>query len=136
MEPPDGWLQRNSWDFSWKLAKPSAKPLHINFTIPNGEYFLLTDINGACILEVNGEEKVIKSKSFINHMRWDFNFIKFGLIEIQDEVFSATIYPQSREQWFAIRSLVFEPIISGERRTLTDEDQERLERLKALGYVK
>jgi len=136
LEPSEGWLQRNSWDFSWKFAKPSAEPLHVTFSVPNGNYFLLADINGSCILEVNGEEKAVKSKSFINHMRWDCDFVEFGSIEIREEKFSASIYPQSGEPWFAVRSLVFEPVISGERRALKKKDQERLERLKALGYVK
>ena len=136
MEAPDGWLQRNSWDFSWKFAKPSAKPLHVKFPVPDGKYFLLADINGSCILEVNGGEKILKSNSFVNHIRWNFDLVEFGTIEIQKEMFSAVIYPQPNEFWFAIRALAFEPIIYGERRTIKDEDQERLERLKALGYLK
>jgi arylsulfatase A-like enzyme len=131
---PNGWLGRNSWDNSWLFAHRGAVPLKISFSIPDGKYVLMADVQGSALLISKGRRMLVKSAKMEGHLRWDPEPAELGEIEITDEVFSATLYPQADLPWFAIRYLGFDPIIDGKRGGRYDEEREK--RLKSLGYLK
>jgi hypothetical protein len=135
IETSSGWLQESKWPHLRLYATQSAKPLEVSFDVPNGKYFLSADINGACGIEINGQRKSMTSENFRNHLRWKTKNIEFGPILIENNTFSATIYPDSKEQWFGLRLFGFEPIIDGKRKVLESDAEERLERLRTLGYI-
>ena len=123
-----GWARRSSWDNSWLFAGPGAGPVRLSFPVPDGLYFLSVDINGCCEMEVNGLKKVLRSPEFVQNLRWKVNKVDFG-----DEHVAGL-----HREWIAIRLLGFEPIIDGRVRSLKDRerDRKRVERLRALGYIK
>jgi hypothetical protein len=132
-ETKSGWLKEYAWEQP-VFALPDAQPLNVKFRIPNGKYLFSTDINGSCIIEVNGVRKPISSDPLNKNMRWEIDHVNFGIIEIKDETFQARIIPQFEKPWFGFRLLSFEPVIKD--KIMTMEEKKRAERLKALGYIK
>jgi len=131
-----GWIQESEWPNFGLYATGPAKPLEVSFDVPNGEYYLSADINGSCKIVINGQQKSIRSEKFRNHLRWKARNVEFGPILIEKETFSATIFPDSKERWFGLRLFGFEPVIEGKRQVLESDAEERLERLRTLGYIK
>jgi hypothetical protein len=134
METESGWLHCSRPTYYWHFAKAGAEPLEVHFSIPSGKYFLIADINGTCYLEVDQVKKLISSENQPNKMVWTPHQVDFGSIEVKNDLFSAVLSPHPDQPWVAIRHFGFIPDAEGE---LEDLDyRKRLERLKALGYVK
>lgn len=130
-----GWVGRESWDFSWFFARKGARPLRIQIPMPDGKYFLSADILGECEIEVDGYRKPLKSTAeSIEVLQWDPLPAEVGEIEVRGRVFRATVVPKFATPWFVIRSLGFDPVVDGKRAGNYDED--RLKRLKSLGYLR
>jgi arylsulfatase A-like enzyme len=135
-ESPTGWLQEMVFPNFGLYATHAAQPLKVTFEIPDGEYFLSADINGSCRIVINGQMRRLRSEKFKNRLRWKSQSVEFGPIVIENKVFSATIYPDSKERWFGLRLFGFEPVIAGKRKRLESDVEERLDRLRTLGYIK
>ena len=131
---PAGWLGRASWDNSWLFAQPGAKPLSVSIPMPKGKYFVVADIWGSCLFEVEGRRIVLQSDAPMADLRRDPKPVEVGEVELMGETFSAVIYPQRTHPWFAVRYLGFDPIIDGKRGGTYNEEREK--RLRSLGYIK
>jgi len=133
-ETPSGWFRSKRFSSHWFFAKPDAEPVVVSFPVPSGKYYLIADINGACILDIDGNQRVLGSETQVDKLNWTPRQVDFGLIEVKDHIFTLTISPHPGTPWLAVKHLGFIPDVEGE---LGDMDyQKRLERLKALGYVR
>jgi hypothetical protein len=119
--PVDGWslLKRGS-DVAI-VARNSSEPLSIHFPLPNGSYRLTLKLRGDAVVEVDKHRRELTSGPSV----------EFGDIEVRDEVFRATILPKGRG--LALSHFGFNPL-GGEGED-PEVVEERLERLRALGYV-
>ena len=130
-----GWFLSSNPDYYWMVAQPDAGPLKVSIPVPDGRYFLMMDINGACVVTVNGEEKTLKSPTFSHKLPWEMSPVDFGPIEVTGEKLDVFFQLRSKRPWFGLRFLGLIP------ESLLDESEsneyrKRQERLRALGYIK
>ncbi|MCG2817074.1 MAG: sulfatase [Candidatus Aminicenantes bacterium] len=135
MPSENGWFLSADSDYFWLVAAPGARPLTVSFPVPDGRYVVMMDINGACRVTINGEERALKSPVFSLDLPWDMTPVEFGPVEITGERLEAVFHLQSKRPWFGLRffGLIPESLME---ETESNEYRKRQERLRALGYIK
>lgn len=98
-------------------------PLEVRFPLPDGRYLLGLGLRGRLRVRVDGEEKKIAGGERLG---------QFGLIEVRDRTFRATLEAVPGAPQAALLYFGFSPL---GREGTTEEDEETLRRLRALGYV-
>ena len=131
---PNGWYRSDHPDYYWLLTGLEADPLKIEIPVPSGSYNLFVDMNGACQLTVGDVTQQLRSRPYSPNLPWPLQQVEFGNIEIEDNTFKATISVSSKRPWFGLRLFGFEPESSMDRNS--PDYKRRMERLKALGYIK
>ena len=135
MTSESGWFLSADSDYFWLVATPDARPITVSFPVPNGRYVVMMDINGACHVTINGEERTIKSPVFSHDLPWVMSPVEYGPIEVTDEKLEAVFHLESKRPWFGLRFFGLIPESQlGE--TESNEYKKRQERLRALGYIK
>lgn len=119
---PDGWSRVKLGSQFVITASDSNEPLSVHFPLPNGAYRLAVNMQGHAIVEVGDQHRELNTKGVI----------EFGVVNVTDEVFRATIRPQSNQR-VAIAFFGFIPpaAVTQDRAEIEAET----ERLRALGYV-
>ncbi|UCC30759.1 MAG: sulfatase [Phycisphaerales bacterium] len=118
----DGWSRVKLGSQFVITASNPNEPLSVHFPLPNGAYKLAVNMQGHVILEIGNQHRELNAKGVA----------EFGVVNVTDEVFRATIRPQSNQR-VAIAFFGFIPpaAVTQDRA----EIEEQTERLRALGYV-
>ena len=85
-------------------------------------------------MTVGEQTRLLRSNPYSLELPWPLQQVEFGEIEVRDNVFKASLSISSKRPWFGLRLFGFEPESSMERDS--PEYKRRMERLKALGYIK
>jgi arylsulfatase A-like enzyme len=137
-EQGDGWLRSKHEHKFWLLARRGADPCQIEIPLPSGRYILSAQVMGQGELVV-GENETALSFAGEAFDPGDYarpTTVQLGDITIEDELFRASLHPRGDGGCLYLRMLGFTPVFAAAD-TVIDEtlDRERIERLRALGYV-
>lgn len=119
---PDGWSRFKRGSHSFLVASNADEPLSIHFPLPNGTYNLSVGLQGRARVDVDGESRELAGNGEV----------EFGDVTVSDEVFRAIIRA-SGDGPVAIRLFGFVPATAPALDA--EAAKERLDRLRALGYV-
>ena len=127
------WITNLEW--SQLLAGPDAGVIDVSIKIPNGRYLLSAGIRGACTLASGDLDRRLEGRDFDpdEPAPWSLERVELGPVEVTDERLTARLAPDAGGSPFLIGYLGFRPLDTGDE--ASDQDQERLERLRSLGYV-
>ncbi len=132
-----GWATDPEW--SQLVAGPAAGPLEVALRIPDGRYLLSAGIRGSFRMTVGDPARAtgrtLTGRPFDPKERpWSVDRVALGEIAIAGQTLTVRIEPQAAESPALIRYLGLAPV--GAEESLDDaEREERLKRLKTLGYV-
>ena len=134
---PTGWLRADHWHKFWLLGRADAVPLRIEFHIPNGEYALSLHMRGSCAIKIGATKQLreFEADPLNPADLLTTNAIEGGRITVVDEMFRATVIPRRGQSWLLIRMLGFQPIRSDVTSPDDLSEDDRIERLKSLGYI-
>ncbi len=119
--PGDRWTRFKRGGRSVIAAFNTDEPLSLHFPLPNGTYELTVKMDGRAVIEVDGRQHEVMTGPIT----------ELGAITVTDEVFRATIRPHRGR--VALSFFGFNPsAAAGEDPEVAEE---RLRRLKSLGYV-
>ncbi len=133
-----GWILLFDWQRQLLIAKQGAAALPIAIPLPNGEYQVIAQIRGSCIMAVGrglgaGTEspRELRAPGFDLSDRVRGFAAPIGSVVVEDGSFRANITPLTDESWFSIQFLGFTPADGA----LPSQDKDQLDRLRTLGYV-
>ena len=138
--PAGGWVTDPEW--SQLVAGPDAVPLDVALHIPDGRYLLSAGMRGSFRMTIKGDAaRTLTARAFEPQERpWSVDRVLLGEIAVTGQTLSVRIEPSASESGAAahsaalIRYLGLAPL-TGEESLDDAEREERLKRLKTLGYV-
>lgn len=131
-----GWIRSRHWDRYFLAAAPQALPIEVSLSIPNGRYLLSAQALGdatfipdesSSALEITGAAESVRQLR-----RTDISDV--GVIEITQERLRGVLRPITKSECFVVRYFSFVPLREGVE-VQYEEDLQRLENLRALGYL-
>ncbi len=138
MYSKEGWIHLNDSQGNFLVATGDAGPVTIEIPIPNGPYLVSAAIRGTCTLRIGPPEahRELEGRAFdpSEYFPWTPDRLEYGRIDVTDEVFRAMVDPDPGRSPLLISYIGFEPL-GAEEEVDPEEERERLERLKTLGYV-
>ncbi len=127
-----GWLRSSRPRAAGLLARPGAAPLAIEFRIPNGRYRVGVQGLGDLGVAV-GEYSVTLPGTYDPETLSSAQFVDLGVLEVVEETFRADL--TSGDALGGLRSFRFEAAGEDSLVPSAAEDESRVERLRALGYL-
>jgi hypothetical protein len=129
-----GWVTDPEW--SQLVAGPDAVPLDIALHVPDGRYVLSAGMRGSLRMTAAGvEARTLRAGAFDPGERpWSVDRVALGEIVVKGQTLAVRIEALAAEGPALIRYLGLAP--AGGAQSLDDaEREERMKRLKTLGYV-
>ncbi|RKY20107.1 MAG: hypothetical protein DRQ55_08765 [Planctomycetota bacterium] len=142
-EPGGGWMLCRRTIDNWLLATQGAPPLKMGIAIPAGPYRVTLNVVGQGLvrLGVSGTggdagvaaEHALDGGAFSVDGELRGTDVSLGEVQIRDGVFRMSLAPVG-DGCLLLRRVGFEPLLPGVDPGASDD--ERLERLRELGYVR
>ncbi len=132
------WLRSKHKSKHWLLGRPGAETCEIEVAVPNGEYRLSARIMGCGMMAVAGADTVfeVSGIDFDPKQYAGLRETHIGYIAVTNDVFRARLDVPADAEGFFLRILGFSPIGADEDIAADQAmDEERIERLRSLGYV-
>jgi len=133
----DGWSQYSGRHDSFVMGRRGAGWVDISVEIPSGEYELSASIDGAGLFSAPGLATPVRleggevtgPKTIIGRLT------EVGTVSVTGMRFEAQLRPEDDTEFFRLNNLSFEPVGAASSGLTEEQEAERLEALKALGYV-
>lgn len=133
-----GWLQSRHWQNHQIFGRPGAEAIQVQVRVPNGTYAMALGLRGAARVQPPGTSEALELRSaleahFDPGIRQVVEEMSCGVVDIQDQMLTLHLQPPGATP-LLLRYIALSPLTeAGEE--VTPEDADRLERLKALGYI-
>jgi hypothetical protein len=118
------WVHSRHWQEYSLRALPRAQSRTVRFPIPSSEYVLSAYVQGDFDLQIGTADPIAVSVGIPG-------VVELGRIVVSDGEFVAQFLPSGSA--FEVRHFGFRPVAKGEQPE--EEDAERAEQLKSLGYI-
>jgi arylsulfatase A-like enzyme len=141
------WVRSEDWRNFFLLAGAGASELRIEFELPNGSYRLSAGVLGSGTLRLPHAEGELRVEgpplaeagwfggTDASGLDWRDAPVDLGMIEITDERFRAGLRPDPQGSPLVLRRFGFTPITEPGGAP-PERDEELMERLRGLGYVR
>ena len=119
------------------MGRRGAGWIDISVEIPSGEYELSAAFDGTGLFSAPGLPTPVRleggevtgPKTIIGRL------VDVGTVQVSDMRFEAQLRPEDDTEFFRLNNLSFEPVGAASSGLTAEQEAERLEALKALGYV-
>lgn len=137
LEFHEGWSHYAGRHDSFVMGEGGAGWIDISVEVPSGEYALSVSVDGSGLFSAPGlptpveleGKKILGGKTKIGRL------MEVGNVQVTGMRFEAQLRPAEDTEFFRLNNLSFEPVGAASSGLTAEEEAERLEALKALGYV-
>ncbi|MFH1844328.1 MAG: hypothetical protein ABIF77_14085, partial [bacterium] len=135
LESTTGWLAQPVGKQHFLLGLPGAEALELQCRIPSGSYLVSLGMMGGCAVTTAGSNDPVNLTGvpcdICRYLKC--GEVELGWLDVVDDTFEIVVRPAPGQDCFLLRHVGFSSSESVE--TDLELDNDRIDRLRALGYV-